>query len=45
LGRKILPGPVKNRLRGSATVRKAFLRNEEAPGGAAEHKRKWGLDA
>ncbi len=45
VGRKLLPGAVKDRLRSSAAVRKTFLRNEEAPGGAAEHKRKWGLDA
>ena len=44
IGRKLLPGALKNRLRGSAAVRRAFLRNEETPGGAVEHKRKWGLD-
>ena len=45
IGRKLLPGVVKDRLRGSGAVRRAFLRNEEAPGGAVEHKKKWGRDA
>lgn len=43
LGRRLLPGAVKDRLRGTAAMRRTFLRNQEAPGGAAEHKRKWGL--
>lgn len=42
-GRRLLPAGVKNRLRRSAAVRQAFLRNAEDPGAAAEHKRKWGL--
>ncbi len=43
MGRKLLPGALKDRLRHSPSVRRAFLRNEETPGGAVEHKRKWGL--
>ncbi|MBI2814105.1 MAG: hypothetical protein HYX71_07455 [Opitutae bacterium] len=45
LGRKLLPAAVKDRLRGSGAVRRAFLRNEETPSSTVEHKRKWGLDA
>jgi hypothetical protein len=41
LGRKLLPGALKERLRGSAALRRIFLRNEEAPVAAAEHRRKW----
>lgn len=44
IARKFLPGAVKDRLRGAPAVRRAFLRNEEPPGGAIEHKKKWGLD-
>lgn len=44
LGRKLLPGALKDRLRGAGAMRRAFLRNEEAPSSTVEHKRKWGLE-
>lgn len=44
LGLVLLPGGLRRKLRGSPRLRRWFLRNEEPPTTAAEHKRKWGLD-
>jgi hypothetical protein len=45
LGLLVLPAGLRRRFRGTPVLRRLFLRNEEAPGPDAEHRRKWGLDA
>ena len=43
LGQVLLPGGLRRKLRESPALRRQFLRNDEAPATAVEHKRKWGL--